>query len=91
MHYPPTHHKTAKLIKHGWEYVTNSASVDKSFVYSDSGYMLGGIWLVTGANWEKGSCVVEFERRCEGAFNNIDPTDIADELNGVLVQDADES
>eukprot|EP00956_Cyclotella_meneghiniana_P018632 scaffold31170_cov69-Cyclotella_meneghiniana.AAC.4 len=91
MHYPPTHHKTAKLIKHGREYVTNSASVDKSFVYSDSGYMLDGIWLVTGANWEKGSCVVEFERRCEGAFDNIDPTDIADELNAVLVQDTDES
>lgn len=91
MYYPPTHHKTAKLFKHGREYLANSASGNISFAYSDSGYMLGGIWLVTGAEWKKGTCVVEFERRCEGAFDQVDPTEIADELSRVLVQDTDES
>lgn len=91
MHYPPTHYKTAKLIKYASEYVHDDSTVNRSFVYTDVGHMLDGIWKVTGTEWIKGNCVVEFERRCEGAFEQVDPNDIADEINAILVQDTDES
>lgn len=90
MHYPPTHHKTAKLIKYDWEYVTDTkSSLNTSFVFTDKGHMLNGIWKVTGTKWEKGNCVVEFERRCEGAFDQVDPRDVVDEAGGILVQDTE--
>lgn len=92
MHYPPTHRKTAKLIKHDWEYVTvNKSDTNLSFVYTDQGHMLDGVWKATGTKWQKGNCVVEFERRCDGAFERVDPTVVAAEIKSVMVQDTDES
>eukprot|EP00804_Cyclotella_cryptica_P001991 CCRYP_007413-RA/>CCRYP_007413-RA protein AED:0.05 eAED:0.03 QI:0/0/0/1/1/1/4/0/2016 len=81
MHYPPTHRKTARLIKHHYEYVSSNSTVNRAFVYTDVGHLLDGVWKVTGAKWTKGNCVVEFERRCEGALEQIK----------ALVQDTDES
>jgi hypothetical protein len=91
LNYPPTHFKTAKLIKYDWEYTNDMEIKSRSFVYTDVGHMLDGVWKVTSAKWEKGNCVVEFERRCEGAFERVHLDDIADELSGILVQDTDES
>ena len=93
MHYPPTHHKTAKLIKYSDEYVNSTAlsATNVSFIYTDKGHIVDGVWKVTGAQWEKGVCVVEFERRCEGSFEHINANDVEDEISGVLVQDTDES
>jgi len=66
MDYPPTHRKTQVLIKYDSEYLNRSMYNKIAFVYTDRGYMKDGIWELTGENWVKGLCVVEFERRCEG-------------------------
>ena len=42
--------------------------------------MKDGVWVATGASWEKGVCVIEFNRRC---------SDDSDETSDVLVQDTD--
>ncbi|KAL7552581.1 hypothetical protein ACHAWF_015815 [Thalassiosira exigua] len=83
MHFPPTHHKTAKLVKFDHEYIhQNNISANKrSFVYTDLGHWRDGVWMVTGAGWQKGNCIVEFERHC----------DDSDSSSVVLVQDTDES
>jgi hypothetical protein len=70
--FPPTHRKTETLIRYGLHNTT-------AFVYTDRGYMKDGIWELTRRNWEKGLCIVEFERRCDG-----------DGDHPVLVQDTDE-
>ena len=46
----------------------------------DAGHMKNGVWVASGASWEKGTCVIEFDRRC---------SDDPDEVSGVLVQDTD--
>jgi sugar lactone lactonase YvrE len=66
MDYPPTHRKTQVLIKYDSEYLNRSMYNKIAFVYTNKGYMKDGIWELTGENWVKGLCVVEFERRCEG-------------------------
>jgi hypothetical protein len=86
MHFPPTHRKTAKLTKYDHEYVKLSSTANITFVYTDRGYMMDGVWEVTGVNWEKGLCIMEFERQCEGDFNLV----TTKELPGLLVQDTDE-
>ena len=91
MNFPPTHHKTARLIKYNWEFVDSSSQINQSFVYTDVGHMIDGVWKVTGAKWRKGNCIVEFERRCDGAFEHVKLSDIADEVTGILVQDTDTS
>jgi len=80
MHFPPTHHKTAKLVKYDNDILHHEESnTSISFVYTDVGYMKDGVWKVTGASWEKGNCIVEFERHCE-----------EDDKAFVMVQDTDE-
>ena len=58
MNFPPTHHKTARLIKYNWEFVDSSSQINQSFVYTDVGHMIDGVWKVTGAKWRKGNCIV---------------------------------
>jgi len=79
MHLPPTHHKTAKLVKYDREYLDQNFT-RRSFVYTDVGHMKDGVWRVTDESWEKGICAIEFERHCENDF---------DEHSIVLVQDTD--
>ena len=82
MNFPPTHRKTAKLVKYEDEFVKyKNAITNRSFVYTDVGHMKDGVWVVTGAQWEKGNCVVEFERRCN---DDSGPASV------VLVQDTDQ-
>ena len=81
MNFPPTHRKTEKLVKYSDEYPQQKQLTPKGFMYTDVGYMRDGVWLVTGASWEKGHCMVEFERRCDDDSGNS---------SVVLVQDTDE-
>lgn len=34
------------------------------FVYTDVGYMRDGDWSVTGEPWQRGVCIVQFNRTC---------------------------
>lgn len=78
MQHSPTHYKTDKLVKYDRDYLAQN---ERSFVYTDVGHFKDGVWRVTGNNWEKGICTIEFERRCD---------DDSGELSVVLVQDTDE-
>lgn len=82
MNWPATHHKSAKLVKYDHEFAhEQNYTSTRSFVYTDVGHMKDGVWLVTGAAWEKGNCVVEFERHCDS--DSLEP-------RAVLIQDTDE-
>ena len=89
MGFPSTHRKTAKLVKYDDEYLNQTSTIKRSFMYTDEGYMKDGVWRATGAKWVKGNCIIEFDRQCEGDFKFVDLNDISDELDGVLVQDTD--
>ncbi|KAL9185156.1 hypothetical protein ACHAXT_002933 [Thalassiosira profunda] len=82
MGFPPTHRKTAKLVKYDDEFMQSGSSTsNQSYVYTNVGHMKDGVWRVTGASWQKGHCVVQFERRCQGEEDSLVP----------LVPDTDES
>lgn len=83
MNFSPTHRKTAKLVRYDDEFLNDDhiITTERSFMYTDVGYMKDGVWEVTGASWQKGNCVVEFERHCD---------DDSDESSVALVQDTDE-
>lgn len=82
MNFPPTHRKSAKLMKYGDEFLKNITNrTANKYMYTDVGYMADGIWVATGAKWSKGHCIVEFERRCGDDSNNS---------SVILVQDTDE-
>lgn len=34
------------------------------YVYTDVGYLRGGVWSATGEAWQKGVCIVQFNRTC---------------------------
>jgi len=63
------------------------------FVYTDKGYMSNGIWTLTGENWTKGSCIIEFERICENEKEILDleaaPRGLNVRENHLFVQDTD--
>ena len=80
MKFPPTHHKTDKLVSYDYEYLGEGITFDLSFLYTDVGYMKDGVWQSTGTHWEKGICIVEFERHCN---------DDDDGISTILVQDTD--
>jgi len=83
MDFPPTHRKTAKLIKYGHEFThQHNSTTERSFIYTDVGHMKDGVWKVTGASWKKGNCIVEFARHCD---------DDSGEPSVAFVQDTDES
>jgi hypothetical protein len=86
MQWPPTHRHTAALEK--------SDGAGNMYVYTDRGYMRGGIWEPTGQLWVKGVCVTEFKRVCTATVNGTSPSllipvDLASGLTGVMVQDTD--
>lgn len=39
-------------------------SAGNSFVYTDVGYMRDGDWTATGVAWQKGVCILQFNRSC---------------------------
>ena len=85
MNFPPTHFKTAKLVKSDHEFLHpwhGDNITKKYFIYTDVGYMKEGVWKVTGASWQKGHCVVEFERHCTNDSNdNLVPVQDTDEVS----------
>ena len=80
MNFPATHRKTPKLIRYENEFLNNSYGATSLFTYTDKGFMKNGIWEVTNAKWNKGVCIVEFERRCNGEGKDVP-----------FVQDTDEA
>ena len=80
MGWPPTHRKTAKLVRYDSDYLDRDDISNISFVYTDVGHMKDGVWTATGAEWMHGICIVEFERHCNGEV-----------VDGPRVQDTDES
>jgi hypothetical protein len=85
MQWPPTHRHTAALEQ--------SDGAGHMYVYTDRGYMRGGIWEPTGQLWQKGVCVTEFKRVCNTTNVTVTPllvpVDLASGLTGVMVQDTD--
>lgn len=81
MNFSSTHRKTAKLVKNDFAFVHQHNVTAYKFMYTNVGYMAGGVWAMTGERWNKGHCVVEFERHCgDDSFNS----------SVSLVQDTDE-
>ena len=67
-----------------------------TYLYTDEGYRIYGIWSKTGEKWTKGSCIIEFERVC--GDDNSKGIDLEANTNdgfltvhpfGLLVQDTD--
>ncbi|CAM9450628.1 unnamed protein product [Ascophyllum nodosum] len=84
MHWPPLHTKSARL-----ELTDDGGNF---FVYTDTGYMRGGIWRTTGEAWQKGVCVVQFNRICPVAKKqaiDLESVALGKSGAGVLVQDTD--
>ncbi|GAB9469746.1 hypothetical protein Gpo141_00007014 [Globisporangium polare] len=55
------------------------------------GWKRGGKWYyLTGRQWQKGKCLVEFSRTCP-ASSSVLPVDLVTGLSGVLVVDTDAS
>lgn len=34
------------------------------YVYTDVGHKRDGVWTATGASWQKGVCITQFNRSC---------------------------
>ena len=68
-------------------------NVDKNpvfYTYTDQGYRRDGDWGLTGNEWKKGTCVIEFNRTCSGGKVAIDLKNGLDVAkNGLFVQDTD--
>ncbi|CAM9417789.1 unnamed protein product [Discosporangium mesarthrocarpum] len=81
MRWPPLHNKSEML-----EMVDSEGNI---FIYTDQGHMRDGDWFVTGEPWQKGVCMVEFNRTCPEDPGKV--IDLESLLPGVLVQDTDTS
>ena len=92
MRWPPTHHKTDTLEFSNDELANQTpavtaASAARLFVYTDRGYMRDGVWKRTGAPWEKGNCIVEFQRVCDDDSSKVEK--LWGIPQNVFVQDTD--
>lgn len=45
------------------------------YVYTEVGFMRGGIWHATGEPWQKGVCIVQFNRSCPAGKAQVSLTD----------------
>ena len=94
MYWPAVNAKTAplelreKLGDGPWDSTINAAGRDskRHYTYTNEGHLLDGIWNVSGEIWEKGTCVIEFNRTCD---DGVAPEDLESGLYAVLVQDTD--
>lgn len=88
MGWSPTHHKSNNL-----EFIASkifpaaARTAPRLYSYTDRGYMRKGVWRLTGAPWEKGSCIIEFNRVCTEAPNKAREIWALD--SNTLVQDTD--
>jgi hypothetical protein len=105
MEMPPVHTKTAPLefTEPFWEGDGTEAAENITYVYTNEGHRLDGIWRTFGTSrrgdstpwaafgtpgeriWEKGTCIVEFNRTCKRGI----PRDLQSGFEKVLVQDTD--
>ena len=69
-----------------------------TYLYTDAGYRIYGIWTKTGEKWTKGSCIIEFDRVCSNDTSKemdlqVNPNNNRGLNNalhfGLLVQDTD--
>ena len=73
---------------------TKSVNVDGAavfFTYTDQGYRRDGDWTRMGNGWEKGTCIVEFNRTCPdrpGKAFDLEAA-LGVKTAGILVQDPD--
>jgi len=108
MEMPPVHTKTAPLefTEPFWAGDGDEAADNITYVYTNEGHRLDGIWRTFGTSrrgdstpwapfgtpgervWEKGTCIVEFNRTCERGSK---PVDLQSGLTNVKVQDTDQS
>ena len=94
MEWPPTHTKSQKL-EINISSISPYGNQKRLFIFTDQGYMRDGDWAITGLPWQKGSCVVEFRRDCDG--DPLKARDLEAAPNdgmsvtehGLLVQDTD--
>lgn len=77
MGWPATHSKSQVLFKE---------FMDSTFIYTNEGYRLNGIWNATTVPWIMGRCIIEFNRSCEDTSKS---EDLVTGLTNVLVQDTD--
>ena len=60
------------------------------FIYTDKGYEKGGQWSLSGSEWKKGVCIVEFKRVCSNQKQAIDLESRQNVVtSNILVQDTD--
>lgn len=78
--WPPVHSKSPQLQLFHEE-------SQRWYYYSDQGYRLQGLWTPTGLPWQKGNCIVEFQRVC--GKDKGPQTDLHSGESGVPVQDTD--
>eukprot|EP01041_Mallomonas_annulata_P002580 gene2580-5042_t len=77
MQWPPVHQKSRILVL---------KFANSTFIYTNEGYRLYGIWNRTGNIWEYGTCIMEFSRNCSDASKAFD---LKSQQYGVYVQDTD--
>lgn len=60
------------------------------YTYTDQGYRRDGDWSLTGENWKKGTCILEFNRTCTNGKKSVDLNNMLDvSSNNLFVQDTD--
>jgi hypothetical protein len=78
MHWPPLHQKSPIL---------DQTIFNRTYVYTNEGWRRNGVWSGTGSNWEYGTCIMEFYRRCPGGAHK--QYDLEAKRANVYVQDVD--
>jgi hypothetical protein len=66
MHWPPLHRKSHVF------YTTPSDTNNITYIYTNEGYRLNGIWNRTSWVWEYGTCIPEFDRVCSDDAKDVD-------------------
>ena len=77
MFWPATHSKSRILV---------STFHNVTYIYTNEGFRLYGIWNRTANSWAYGTCIMEFSRNCSVLAKTMD---LESSLQGVLVQDTD--
>ena len=60
------------------------------YTYTDQGYRRDGDWTLTGEKWTKGTCIMEFKRKCTKGKTAVDLNNMLNvTANNLFVQDTD--
>lgn len=86
MQWPPTHEKSQPLE---FSIQVSGNKKEMVFLYTNQGYRRNGTWSTTGQEWQKGSCIIEFQRVCSDSGINSNKSGKALDLQagGVNVQE----